>query len=99
MRSWDLVARYVIPAVNGHLRAQRESAEYVGARKVELMAGAGAAIMSKIMSHEGASAALATTMQQMAAARPGGGDEDATSAPKNDPTFRPGGGLPTATTE
>ena len=103
-RSWDLVARYVIPAVNGHLRAQRESAAYVGARKVELMAGAGAAIMSKIMSHEGASAALATTTQQMAAAHAAAadtateGDATKTDAPKNDPTFRPGGGLPTAAT-
>lgn len=97
MRSWDLVARYVIPAVNGHLRAQRASAEYVGARKAELMAGAGAAIMSKIMSHEGASAALATTMQQMAAARATTADTGTEAdAPKNDPTFRPGGGLPTA---
>ena len=100
MRSWDLVARYVIPAVNGHLRAQRASAEYVGAHKVELMAGAGAAIMSKIMSHEGASAALATTRQQMAAAR-ATTINTATEgdAPKNDPTFRPGGGLPTAVSE
>jgi len=93
LRSWDLVARYVIPAVNGHLRTQRESAAYVGARKVELMAGAGAAIMSKIMSHEGASAAMATTMQQMAAARAAKAEGE---APANDPVFRPGGGLPTA---
>lgn len=96
MRSWDLVARYVIPAVNGHLRAQRDSAEYVGARKAELMAGAGAAVMSKIMSHEGAAAALATTMQQMADARSAASDRKAGAGPKNDPTFRPGGGLPDA---
>jgi limonene 1,2-monooxygenase len=86
MRSWDLVARYVIPAVNGQLRTQRESAEYVGARKAELMASAGAAIMSKIMGHQGAAAAMATTMQQMAARN---------AAQENDPVFRPGGGLPT----
>ncbi|HQY84940.1 MAG TPA: LLM class flavin-dependent oxidoreductase, partial [Ilumatobacteraceae bacterium] len=81
MRSWDLVARYVIPAVNGQLRTQRESAEYVGARKAELMASAGAAIMSKIMGHQGAAAAMATTMQQMAARN---------AAQENDPVFRPG---------
>ena len=86
MRSWDLVARYVIPAVNGQLRTQRESAEYVGARKAELMASAGAAIMSKIMGHQGAAAAMATTMQQMAARN---------AAQENDPVFRPGGGLRT----
>ena len=96
MRSWDMVARYVIPAVNGHLRAQKASAEYVGARKVELMAGAGAAIMSKIMSHEGAAAALATTMQQMAAARNTAAESHTGAGPKNDPVFRPGGGLPVA---
>ncbi len=93
MRSWDLVARYVIPAVNGHLRAQQASAAYVGANKSELMAGAGAAVMSKIMSHEGASAAMATTMQQMAAARAPKIEGD---GPSNDPVFRPGGGIPTA---
>ena len=86
MRSWDLDARYVITAVNGQLRTQRESAEYVGARKAELMASAGAAIMSKIMGHQGAAAAMATTMQQMAARN---------AAQENDPVFRPGGGLPT----
>ena len=88
-RSWDLVARYVIPAVNGHLRAQQASAAYVGARKGELMAGASAAVMSKIMSHQGASAAMATTMQQMSARM---------AKQENDPVFRPGGGLPTADT-
>ncbi|MGB8858906.1 MAG: LLM class flavin-dependent oxidoreductase [Ilumatobacteraceae bacterium] len=86
LRSWDLVARYVIPAVNGHLDAQRASAAWVGARKAELMAGAGAAVMSKIMSHQGAQAAMATTMQQMA---------DRMAQAENDPVFRPGGGLPT----
>jgi len=85
-RSWELVARYVIPAVNGHLRAQRASAEYVGSRKAELMAGASAAVMSKIMADPKAAAAMATTAQQMAARMQG---------KENDPVFRPGGGLPT----
>jgi limonene 1,2-monooxygenase len=88
-RSWDLVARYVVPAVNGHLTAQRASAAFVAERKSQLMAGASAAVMSKIMSHQGASAAMATTMQQMAARNA------AASGPENDPVFRPGGGLPT----
>ncbi len=92
MRSWDLIARHVIPAVNGHLSAQRASAEWVADRKVELMAGAGAAVMSKIMSHQGAQAALVTTMEQMAAANAATDD----AAASNDPTFRPGGGLPAA---
>ena len=91
LRSWDLIARHVIPAVNGHLDAQRASAAWVGARRAELMAGAGAAVMSKIMSHQGAQAALVTTMEQMAASNAAKDDGAA-----NDPTFRPGGGLPTA---
>jgi hypothetical protein len=47
--------------------------------------------MSKILAHEGAAAAMATTMAQMAerAASRKGKDE-----PENDPTFRPGAGIP-----
>ena len=86
LRSWELVARYVIPAVNGTIRPQIASAEYVGANKAELMAGASAAVMSKIMGDEAAAKAMATTMQQMAARNAG---------KENDPVFRPGGGLPT----
>ncbi len=87
LRSWDLVARYVIPAVNGTIRPQMASAAYVGSRKAELMAGASAAVMSKIMSDEKAAAAMGVTMQQMA---------DRMAGKENDPVFRPGGGLPTA---
>jgi limonene 1,2-monooxygenase len=86
-RSWDLVARYVIPAVNGHLRTQIASADWVAENKTELMAGASAAVMSKIMGDEKAAAAMATTMQQMQARM---------ANQENDPVFRPGGGLPTA---
>ena len=86
-RSWDLVARYVMPAVNGHLRSQIASAKWVGDNKSTLMAGASAAVMSKIMGDETAAAAMATTMQQMAARM---------AKEENDPVFRPGGGLPTA---
>jgi hypothetical protein len=48
------------------------------------MGGASRAVMSKIMAHEGAAKAMATTMEQMAARQ---------SA--EDTTFRPGAGLPT----
>ena len=48
------------------------------------MAGAGRAVMSKIMSHEGAAQAMATTMANMAKAREAG---------QGDTTFRPGAGL------
>jgi limonene 1,2-monooxygenase len=85
-KSWDLVARYVMPAVNGTIRSQIASADYVAERKADLMAGASAAVMSKIMGDEKAAAAMATTMQQMQARM---------AKQENDPVFRPGGGLPT----
>src|SRR4051794_40820820 len=56
-RSWDMVARYVIPEVNGALRAQQSSANYVEANKVDLMAGASRAVLAKIMENDKASAA------------------------------------------
>ena len=90
-RSWELVARHVIPAVTGAVRSQIASADYVAERKGQLMAGASAAVMSKIMSHQGAAQAMATTMQQVAARAAKAADTDE----KNDPVFRPGGGLPT----
>ncbi|MEO5899799.1 MAG: LLM class flavin-dependent oxidoreductase [Ilumatobacteraceae bacterium] len=89
-RSWELVARYVIPELQGHLRPQRASADYVEANKAELMAGASKAVMSKIMAHEGAAAAMATTMQQA---------KERAEREENDPTFRPGAGLPQAEPE
>ena len=36
-RSWDLVARYVIPALNGSVRPMQASADYVEANKAELI--------------------------------------------------------------
>jgi limonene 1,2-monooxygenase len=88
LRSWDLVARYVIPEVNGMLDGMRESAEFLVANQSSLMAGAGAAVMQKIMAHEGAQKAMAATMQQMAAG--------AAAQQEKATTFRPGGGLPDA---
>ena len=84
MRSWEMVARYVVPALNGTIRPMQASADYVEANKATLMASAGAAVMQKIMAHEGAQAAMVTTMQQM-------------SERKNarESAFRPGVGVPT----
>ena len=84
MRSWELIARYVVPEINGWVRPQQASAQYVAGRKDELMAGASAAVMSKIMGHQGAAQAMATTMANMAKAQEDG---------KSDTTFRPGAGL------
>jgi limonene 1,2-monooxygenase len=91
-RSWDMVARYVIPAFNGSLRTMQASADYLETNKAELMGGATAAVLDKILAHDGAATAMATTIAQMA--------ERATArqakakGPANDPAFRPSAGLP-----
>ncbi|MBV8592911.1 MAG: LLM class flavin-dependent oxidoreductase [Caulobacteraceae bacterium] len=60
-RSWDLVARHVIPEVNGLLEGFRESQRYVIEHR-EAFDRAGAAIMSKILQHQGAADALKITL-------------------------------------
>ncbi len=61
-RSWDLVARYVIPEVNGLLEGYRTSRQYVVDNR-EWFERAGQAVMSKIMSNERAAAALQEEMK------------------------------------
>jgi limonene 1,2-monooxygenase len=56
-RSWDLVARYVIPEINGLLEGYRTSRQYVVENR-EWFEKAGQAVLSKILSHEGAAEAL-----------------------------------------
>lgn len=87
-RSWELMARYVIPEVNGLVTKLRGSMQFLHDNQATLMAGAGAAVMQKIMAHEGATAAMVTTMQQMAAQKQA-----------RESTFRPGGGLATEPTD
>ena len=53
------------------------------------MGGASRAVMSKIMAHDGAAKAMATTMEQMAA-------QQATPS-SDDAAFRPGAGVPPLT--
>jgi limonene 1,2-monooxygenase len=62
MKSWDLVARYVIPEVNGLLEGYRTSRQYVIDHR-ESFERAGQAVMSKIMGNEKAAAALQETMR------------------------------------
>ena len=70
-RSWELVARHVIPEVNGLLDAYRESQRYVIEHREAFERG-GAAIMAKINENERAAKALAETGQvQARAAFPG----------------------------
>ena len=61
LKSWDLVARYVIPEINGMLEGYRTSRQYVVEHR-EWFEKAGQAVLSKIMSHEGAAAALQQDM-------------------------------------
>ena len=59
-RSWDLVARYVVPQINGHLAALRKSQQFV-------MENRGAfvrqheAVMAKILENKDAAAVLPVT--------------------------------------
>ena len=88
MRSWELVARYVIPELQGQLRPMRASADYLHENQGELVAGASRAVMSKIMGNERAAKALETTMAEMAAQHE--------KASRPEAFFRPGAGFPNA---
>jgi limonene 1,2-monooxygenase len=61
LKSWDLVARYVIPEVNGLLEGYRASRQHVIEHR-ESFERAGAAVMNKIMGNERAAAALQETL-------------------------------------
>lgn len=66
-RSWDLVARYVIPEVNGQLRNLRGSAQFLTERH-DLIDKASAAVLAKIKENPQAADALKVTLQQRATA-------------------------------
>ena len=57
LRSWDLVARYVIPQVNGLLEPYRESRQFVVEHR-DSFKRANQAVLSKIMENERAAAAV-----------------------------------------
>jgi limonene 1,2-monooxygenase len=84
LRSWDLFARYVIPEINGYTRNLKESAEYLAANKVELMAGLNAAVMAKVRGNKVAEAAMAVTRQRMAAQAQGSSWRPEPGAPATD---------------
>src|SRR5436190_1796045 len=60
MRSWDLVARYVVPEINGYLAGLRDSQHFVATNR-GVFDGAKEAIMAKITENDAARAALAVT--------------------------------------
>jgi limonene 1,2-monooxygenase len=59
-RSWDMVARYVIPEINGHVAKLRESQKFVIENRA-VFERAGQAVMAKIMENDKAAAALSLT--------------------------------------
>src|SRR5256886_2237823 len=59
-RSWDMVARYVIPEINGYITKLRESQKFVIENRA-VFERAGEAVMAKILGNEKAAAALADT--------------------------------------
>ncbi len=62
-----MVARYVVPEINGYIRKLRESREFV-ANNREYFDRAKEAVMSKILDNEAAAAALAKTKSPMLSA-------------------------------
>ncbi|MDB5402119.1 MAG: hypothetical protein JWQ55_4137 [Rhodopila sp.] len=67
MRSWDMVARYVVPEINGYLAGLRKSREFVASNR-EYFDRAKEAVMSKINENEAAAAALTVTKSTMLSA-------------------------------
>jgi limonene 1,2-monooxygenase len=66
-RSWDMVARYVVPEINGYLRELRKSREFVVANR-EYFERAKDAVMAKIQENPEAAEALKKTKSPMLAA-------------------------------
>jgi limonene 1,2-monooxygenase len=60
LRSWDMVARYVVPEINGYLTGLRKSQDFVSNNR-GVFDRAKEAIMAKINENEAAVAALALT--------------------------------------
>jgi limonene 1,2-monooxygenase len=59
-RSWDMVARYVVPQINGYLAGLRKSQTFVIENRA-VFERSREAVMAKIMENESAAAALAVT--------------------------------------
>jgi limonene 1,2-monooxygenase len=59
-RSWDMVARYVVPEINGYIDGLRKSQKFVIENRA-IFERAGQAVMAKIMANDKAAAALAHT--------------------------------------
>ena len=67
MRSWDMVARYVVPEINGYLAGLRKSQDFVTNNRA-VFERSREAIMAKILENEAGAAALAVTRSPMLSA-------------------------------
>src|SRR5688572_14285358 len=74
MRSWDMVARYVVPEINGYLAGLRTSREFVADNR-EYFNRARDAVMAKITENPAAAKALTVTKSPLLAATAGNGPE------------------------
>jgi len=59
-RSWDMVARYVVPEINGYIAGLRKSQKFLIENRA-VFERAGQAVMAKIMENDRAAAALPLT--------------------------------------
>src|SRR5499426_841238 len=69
-RSWDMVARYVVPEINGYLAGLRTSREFVATNR-DYFNRAREAVMAKITENPAAAAALKVTKSPLLAASSG----------------------------
>ncbi len=67
MRSWDLVARYVVPEINFYLNELRKSQAFVTNNR-GVFDRSREAVMAKIVENDAAAAALAVTKSSMLSA-------------------------------
>jgi limonene 1,2-monooxygenase len=70
MRSWDMVARYVVPEINGYLTGLRKSQQFVSTNRA-VFDRSREAVMAKIVENDAAAAALAVTRSPMLSAAGG----------------------------
>ena len=66
-RSWDMVARYVVPEINGYLAGLRKSRDFVANNRA-VFDRSREAVMAKIVENDAAAAALAVTKSSMLSA-------------------------------
>ena len=69
LRSWELVARYVVPELNGYVASLRENMEFVRTHR-DAFDRAQQAVLSKIAADPDAAAAFARTQERAAGRSP-----------------------------